>query len=114
MEARGLLSVPANEPVGKFCDITEAGRQWLAELGIDMAAIRATRRPPARRCLDWTERRHHLAGPLGTALLARMVALGWVARNPGTRAVTVTRPGAEGLKLWFGIDWDTVTATLAA
>ena len=114
MEARGLLSVPANMPVGKFCDITDAGRQWLTDLGIDMAAIGATRRRPARRCLDWTERRHHLAGPLGTALLARMVELGWVARSPGTRAVTVTRAGAEGLKLWLGVDWDTATATLAA
>jgi len=114
MEARGLLSVPANTPVGKFCDITDAGRQWLTDLGIDLAAIGAIRRPPARRCLDWTERRHHLAGPLGTALLARMVELAWVVRNPGTRAVTVTRAGAEGLKLWLGVDWDTAAATLAA
>jgi len=114
MEARGLVSVPANTPVGKFCDITDTGRQWLTDLGIDLAAIGAIRRPPARRCLDWTERRHHLAGPLGTALLARIVELGWVMRNPGTRAVTVTRAGAEGLKLRLGIDWDTAAATLAA
>jgi DNA-binding transcriptional ArsR family regulator len=107
MEARGLLSVPANMPVGKFCDVTETGRQWLADLGVDLAT---TRRPPARRCLDWTERRHHLAGPLGTALLARMVELGWVMRNPGTRAVTVTRAGAEGLKFWLDVDWDMAMA----
>ena len=111
MEARGLLSVPANTPVGKFCDITEAGRQWLADLGIDLTAAR---RPAARRCLDWTERRHHLAGPLGTALLARMVELGWVARNPGTRAVIVTRAGAEGLKQSLGLDWDVAGTARAA
>jgi DNA-binding transcriptional ArsR family regulator len=114
MEARGLLSVPANTPVGKFCDITDAGRQWLADLGIDLAAIGAIRRPPARRCLDWTERRHHLAGQLGTALLARMVELRWVVRNPGTRAVTVTRAGAEGLKQSLGLDWDVTSTARAA
>jgi DNA-binding transcriptional ArsR family regulator len=114
MEAQGLVSVTANEPAGKFYGLTDAGRQWFADLGIDMAAIRAVRRPPARRCLDWTERRHHLAGPLGAALMARMVELGWVARSPGTRAVTVTRAGAEGLRLRLGIDWDMAGATLAA
>jgi DNA-binding transcriptional ArsR family regulator len=114
MEARGLLSVPANTPVGKFCDITDAGRTWLTDLGIDLPSIAAARRPPARRCLDWTERRHHLAGPLGAALLALMVELGWVVRNPGTRAVTVTRAGAEGLKQSLGIDWDMAGAARAA
>jgi DNA-binding transcriptional ArsR family regulator len=114
MEARGLLSFAANAPTAKFCDLTEAGRYWFAELGIDVAAIRASRKPQARRCLDWTERRHHLAGPLGTALLARMVELGWIARAPGTRAVTVTAAGVRGLKQSLGLDWDAAATAQAA
>jgi DNA-binding transcriptional ArsR family regulator len=114
MEAQGLLSVPANAPTGKLYGITEAGRRWFAELGIDVGSVGSKQRPLARRCLDWTERRHHLAGTLGAELLARFEALGWVERNRATRAVTVTRAGAEGLKQQLGIDWDSVGTTLAA
>jgi DNA-binding transcriptional ArsR family regulator len=114
MEARGLLSVPANTPTGKLYGITEAGRQWFAGLGIDVGAVGSKQRPLARRCLDWTERRHHLAGALGAQLLARMEALGWVTRNHETRAVTVTRAGAEGLKQRLGIEWDAAGAKAAA
>jgi DNA-binding transcriptional ArsR family regulator len=114
MEARGLLSVPANAPAGKLFGLTEAARNWFADLGIAVPATGQSHRPAARRCLDWTERRHHLAGPLGTALLTRMVELGWVVRSPGSRVVTVTPAGAWELKRHLGIDWDTATATLAA
>jgi len=114
MEARNLLSVPANAPAGKLYGITEAGRQWFAGLGIDVGAAGSKQRPLARRCLDWTERRHHLAGALGARLLARMETLGWVTRNRETRAVTVTRAGAEGLRRHLGIEWDALAAKEAA
>ena len=114
MEARGLLSVPANASSGKLYGLTEAGRTWFAELGIAIPTSGQAHRLAARRCLDWTERRHHLAGPLGTALLARMVELGWVRRSPGTRAVTVTPAGAKGLKESLGLDWDAAGTAQAA
>jgi DNA-binding transcriptional ArsR family regulator len=114
MEARGLLSVPANAPAGKFYGLTEAGRKWFADLGIAIPVAGQSHKPAARRCLDWTERRHHLAGPLGTALLARMTELGWVRRSPGTRAVTVTPAGIQGLKQSLGLDWDVAGTARAA
>jgi DNA-binding transcriptional ArsR family regulator len=114
MEARGLLSVPANAPAGKLYGLTEAGRAWFTDLGIAIPASGQMHRPAARRCLDWTERRHHLAGPLGTALLARMVELGWVLRSSGSRAVTLTSTGAKGLRESLGLDWDAVGTVRAA
>lgn len=56
-----------------------------------------------RPCLDWSERRPHLAGALGKALACRCVALGWVRRSAGTRAVIVTPEGHRGLRESFGL-----------
>src|ERR1700761_2266058 len=89
MEARGLLSASANEPAGKLYGLTEAGARWFAARGTARPRTGRGVKPAARRCLDWTERRHHLAGPLGAALLQRLVELGWVVHTPGSRAVTV-------------------------
>jgi hypothetical protein len=71
LEARGYL-VAADQ---KQYAVTTAGHRWCRELGIDVAALKPTAAGVARRCLDWTERRHHLAGPLGTALMARFIDL---------------------------------------
>ena len=111
MEARGLLSVPANAPAGKLYGVTEAGWRWFAELEIAVPAGKAPHRPHARRCLDWTERRHHLAGALGAALLTRFEILGWIERRSGNRAVSVTHAGIEGLRRHLGIDWNSVRVT---
>ncbi len=74
-------------------DLTAAGEKFVAEFGIDLAALAATRRPLCRTCLDWSERRSHLAGALGAALLARMVTLGWARRDAGSRVVAFSRSG---------------------
>ncbi len=71
--------------------------------GLDTAALRRFRRRFARRCLDWTERRPHVAGALGAAILSRLMALGWVARLPKTRALRITSRGAGELEGRFGI-----------
>lgn len=73
-----------------------------AALGVDPAALGAGRRPLTRACLDWTERRPHLAGALGAAVLTRALDAGWVARRPGGRAVAVTPVGAEALRERLG------------
>jgi DNA-binding transcriptional ArsR family regulator len=79
------------------------GPRWFEALGLDAAALRRSRRTFARRCLDWTERRPHLAGALGAALFSRLMALGWVVRLPKTRALRITHRGAEELEGRFGI-----------
>ncbi|HXB56333.1 MAG TPA: helix-turn-helix transcriptional regulator [Vicinamibacteria bacterium] len=71
--------------------------------GLNTAALRSSRRRFARRCLDWTERRPHVAGALGAAILSRLIALGWVARLPKTRALRITHRGAGELEGRFGI-----------
>ena len=59
----------------------------------DMQLILRSGRAPCRACLDWSVRRHHLAGGLGAALLDRMFALGWAKREAGSRAVLFTADG---------------------
>ncbi|HVP59079.1 MAG TPA: helix-turn-helix domain-containing protein [Myxococcaceae bacterium] len=59
-----------------------------------------------RACLDWTERRDHLAGPLGVALAKGLLELGWVRRKPGTRALRISVEGARGLREAFGLAVD--------
>lgn len=82
---------------------TPAGRRWFAELGIDVATLAAARRPLARPCLDWSARRHHLAGSLGAALLERCLALGWLRRAPGSRALSFSAIGERALSERFGL-----------
>jgi DNA-binding transcriptional ArsR family regulator len=78
--------------------LTGTGEALLAELGVPVAAARATRRHFARQCLDFTERRPHLAGSLGAALCGRLLELGWlVRRTPGERALRLTIAGRAGL-----------------
>ncbi|MCE9659806.1 MAG: helix-turn-helix domain-containing protein [Burkholderiales bacterium] len=74
--------------------LTAAGSAWFAALGIDAEAAAAnTRRAACRPCLDWGERRHHLGGALGAALLQRLFALRWARRVEGSRVVAFTPPG---------------------
>lgn len=77
--------------------VTSTGEAWLSTLGIDLDAARRARRSFARRCLDWSERRPHLAGALGSALLQRLFELGWILRVPGERTVELTAAGRRGL-----------------
>ena len=78
-------------------DLTLRGSAWFQEvLGVDVAALVHGSRALARRCLDWTERRPHVAGAPGAAMLLRLFELRWVARVPGSRAVRITTRGADG------------------
>ncbi|MCJ8151433.1 ArsR/SmtB family transcription factor [Shinella sedimenti] len=78
---------------GDDAALTPAGEMRMAALGIDMPALKAQRRPVCRTCLDWSERRSHLAGSLGEALLARFIANGWAKREKNSRAVRFTGEG---------------------
>jgi DNA-binding transcriptional ArsR family regulator len=83
--------------------VTTRGREWFADLGIRVDELHSSRRAFARRCLDWTERRPHLAGAVGSALLGHFLQDGWVARIGQSRVLRVTHKGvaqfaALGLK----------------
>lgn len=63
--------------------VTENGRDFFTAIGLDLATLEKGRRPVCRRCLDWSERRHHLAGGLGAAILRHMLDRGWIRRGRG-------------------------------
>jgi DNA-binding transcriptional ArsR family regulator len=86
--------------------VTHRGERALASFGLDIEALRGHRRPLARACLDWSERRFHLAGALGAAVTTRLFDLGWIERVGSGRAVRVTQPGREGLRETFGLTSD--------
>ena len=77
--------------------LTSSGATWLAGVGVDVAARCSPGRPIVRRCVDWSERRHHLAGAAGAALLDALLANRWVVRGHRPRALGVTRAGRQAL-----------------
>jgi DNA-binding transcriptional ArsR family regulator len=91
-----------------------AGPRVFGELGIDVDSVPHRTRPLLRPCLDWTERRHHLAGGLGVAIATELTRRGWVRRQDGGRIVTVTPAGHAGLQDWLGVDLGRVRADAAA
>jgi DNA-binding transcriptional ArsR family regulator len=84
--------------------ITEAGHRFFSDFGLDLSGDGKTTRPLCRTCLDWSERRSHLAGRLGAALCQQCLDLGWIKRGKDSRAVTFTPKGIEGFRATFGID----------
>jgi len=81
--------------------ITPAGESLLAQIGIDVDALAHSRRPLCRLCLDWSERRHHLGGALGAAILSRIVLLRWARRETGSRAIAFSPAGERSLHDWI-------------
>jgi DNA-binding transcriptional ArsR family regulator len=79
------------------------GKKYFAKLGIEVDRLRRLRRSFARQCVDWTERRPHIAGALGAAICARFVAAGWIVPRRDTRAVRITHHGARELRKRFGV-----------
>ena len=86
-------------------ELTAEGERFLTDtLQISADALAHPRRPLCRACLDWSERRHHLAGTLGAALLTRFTELKWAMRDatPGSRVVNFTRNGEKRFAALFG------------
>ncbi|MDO9415789.1 ArsR/SmtB family transcription factor [Pararhizobium sp.] len=87
-------------PVGDDLELSETGKTGMQALGIDVEALSRQKRPVCRSCLDWSERRSHLAGSLGQALLDHFFAKGWAKREKESRAVLFT---ATGEKTFLGL-----------
>jgi DNA-binding transcriptional ArsR family regulator len=84
-------------------EITPAGARFLTELGLALPALSSGRRHFCRLCMDWTERRPHIAGALGAALMKRCFDLGWTERMKQGGAVIVTASGRRGFLDTFGV-----------
>ncbi len=83
--------------------VTDAGQVFLHGFGTAPAPGKRTKRLFCRPCLDWSERRPHLAGAVGIAIACRCFELGWVRKVDGSRAVAITPAGQQGLRQTFGI-----------
>jgi DNA-binding transcriptional ArsR family regulator len=89
LEERGFLQTAGP----KSYTLTPSGRVWFQSLGVRAPFMDSTPEKTSRRCLDWTERRHHLAGRLGCSMFKRFQELGWIITIRDTRAIRVTLEG---------------------
>ncbi len=112
----GVLGVAVTEALvgdgalvldGRAYEVTGRGVRRFADLGVLVEEVeetaRRTRRPLTRACLDWSERRYHLAGALGAALVDRLLAAGWMERTRASRALRVTGAGRRALHRELGV-----------
>jgi DNA-binding transcriptional ArsR family regulator len=90
---------------GSAYEVTPAGAKALQALGVDLEPIRRQRRRFAYRCLDWSERRPHLGGALGAAVLALALRKQWLLRELDSRALLLTRTGRRELQARFGLSF---------
>jgi DNA-binding transcriptional ArsR family regulator len=84
-------------------EVTETGLTFLAAFGVELAKAKGSRRAFCRPCLDWSERRYHVAGTVGAALCKRFLELRWIETRPNTRALSITNEGQRGFAETFGL-----------
>jgi hypothetical protein len=99
LQRRGILV--ESEP--KNFVMSDEGRSWFARIGLEFSDAEMRNARFARQCLDWTERRHHIGGQLGCAMLTRFCELKWIATVKDSRAVRVTHEGERQLQKVLGI-----------
>jgi DNA-binding transcriptional ArsR family regulator len=93
---QGVLETPK-----RALQLSETGVGWFAQLGVDTAALAQQHRAFCRPCMDWSERRHHLAGSLGTAMLSRFCELNWMSRSTKSRVIRITPLGERKIQAIF-------------
>jgi DNA-binding transcriptional ArsR family regulator len=91
-------------------EVTASGRAFFAALGLDLAEAGHGRRVFCKPCLDWTERRHHIAGGLGAAFCGHCLSAGWIRRHRDSRAVEVSPEGRVALAELLGVDGQALTS----
>jgi DNA-binding transcriptional ArsR family regulator len=89
--------------VGRDYQLTSKGAPWFSELGIDVRTLQKSGRVFARQCIDWSERRNHLAGALGGAFADQLFEREWLKRIRESRAVQITDLGSRELKRLLGV-----------
>ena len=77
----------------KQIKLTETGHKFITGFGVDLGSLPSSSAPMCRECLDWSERRSHLAGRLGRAMLSQMIVAGWAKRIPDSRVIQFTQSG---------------------
>jgi DNA-binding transcriptional ArsR family regulator len=108
-ERKYILAAPE-----KRFDVTPAGIEWFGSIGLDVSAVKPTRRGVARQCLDWTERTHHLAGPLGVEFMKVLCQAGWLRRSKTGRAVQISPKGRAELRRHLGVNLEPSETTTEA
>ncbi|MBJ3792663.1 transcriptional regulator, partial [Bacillus sp. OA1] len=87
--------------------VTEQGKQWFLNFGINIEAADIKRRVFAKPCLDWSERRYHISGWLGSAIAKLFFEQEWITKTDKNRAVHLTKKGVKLLEDQLGIDMKT-------
>ena len=88
---------------GESFDVTSDGTAWFAHFGIEIPELQKKRRAFAVTCIDWSERKPHLAGSLGAAIVGQMIERSWIVQSEQSRAVKVTEIGRRMLEQELGI-----------
>jgi DNA-binding transcriptional ArsR family regulator len=81
--------------------VTSKGESFFEDFQIDLEQIKRKKRKFSVKCIDWSERHHHLGGALGNSLLERLLELNWIQRHSKTRAINLTHIGKQGMKEVF-------------
>lgn len=98
---QGLLRRGALVETGEAVTLTDVGAEVLTKFGIDINALRRSKTPLCRSCLDWSARQTHLAGSVGRAVLAEILAKGWAERVTGTRVIRFLPAGTRSFEEMF-------------
>jgi DNA-binding transcriptional ArsR family regulator len=96
--AQKIIAVEANGYI-----VTKSGDSFFSAFGVNVAELKKSRRTFAKPCLDWSERKHHLAGALGAALLDKMLSLDYIRRTKNSRAIIITSKGQNQLYARFKV-----------
>ena len=84
-------------------ELSKRGEKWFSDFNIDVDTLKKQRRFLVRPCLDWSERRHHIAGSIAAALLDKMLHLDWIRRTRNSRAIIITGKGEKEFREYFKI-----------
>ena len=96
-----LLQRQAFSFAGDVVGLSAEGERLIGDFGVAAHAVRNQKRALCRVCMDWSERRHHLAGAVGAALLARVIERGWAVRDESSRAVCFRPHGERAFREYF-------------
>jgi DNA-binding transcriptional ArsR family regulator len=99
LRANGLVGGEARD-----VHVTRAGTDFFSRFGIDTERLEGEKRPVCRVCLDWSERRYHIAGHVGAEICRCCLERGWLLRQRGSRAIRLTGAGQRGLSDVFGME----------